>query len=70
MIGMNPQEPYTDEFKQAFDNQNHTFTDAIRKAMYLRYGLHRYHYTQFHKSSTEGGAVFRPLFYDYPDDEE
>lgn len=37
--------------------------------MILRYKIHAYLYTLVHQASQTGTPVFRPLFYDYPNDE-
>lgn len=36
--------------------------------MFLRYKLHTYLYTLVHLASLNGKPIFRPLFYDYPED--
>lgn len=40
----------------------------MRHAIKYRYAILRYYYTQLHMVSVEGGSVFRPMFYDFPDD--
>uniref|UniRef100_A0A7S3NAI4 Alpha-glucosidase n=1 Tax=Euplotes harpa TaxID=151035 RepID=A0A7S3NAI4_9SPIT len=65
----NSQEPYVDTFNRTIDyTYDKTAQDVMKKAFLTRYGLHVYTYTQFHKASTDGIPVVRPLFYDYPED--
>jgi maltase-glucoamylase len=63
------QEPWVPEFtEQTLDEgRNITAFDVIRNAMFVRYGLHVYMYTQYHKASTNGTQPIKPLFYNYPD---
>ncbi|ORX93495.1 hypothetical protein K493DRAFT_148432, partial [Basidiobolus meristosporus CBS 931.73] len=42
--------------------------DASRKALNIRYSLLPYFYTLFHFASAEGATVWRPLFFEFPDD--
>ena len=64
-----PQEPFVDRFNITMDSsRNITAQDIIRKAMFMRYGLHIYSYTQHHKASTEGIPPLKPLFFVYPSD--
>ena len=63
------QEPYIRDFQQKVDyTYNYTGTQIIKKASLIRYSLHVYTYSQFHKASTDGIPPFRPLFYDFPND--
>jgi len=43
--------------------------DVIRRAMMIRYGLHEYIYTLFHRASTEGEIPIKPIFFNHPHDE-
>ena len=64
-----PQEPYYSEFNVTVDfTYKKTAQEIIKNAFYTRYGLHVYFYTQFHKASTDGVPVIRPLFFNYPND--
>jgi alpha-glucosidase (family GH31 glycosyl hydrolase) len=38
--------------------------------MYTKLHLIRYYYTQMSMVQTEGGAFYRPLFFDYPLDDK
>lgn len=64
------QEPYNNTmFNKTIDyTYNMTAQEIMRKAMLVRYGLHVYTYTQYHKAATKGMPVVRPLFYNYPED--
>jgi len=58
-----PQEPYV------FDNYTEgvvPYTDMIRNAMQTKLALVPYYYTQMSMASKEGGAFYRPLFFDFP----
>lgn len=37
--------------------------------MILRYKIHAYLYTLVHQASQTGTPIFRPLFFDYPNDQ-
>ena len=51
----------------AFDGQ---IIDVSKKMLTMRYTLIPYLYTLFRKTSVEGGAnVWRPLFFEFPGDE-
>lgn len=66
-FGMMSQEPYQDRFNESADATTHkTSQQIMRKAMLMRYGIHNYVYTQFHKASTDGIAPIKPLFFNYP----
>lgn len=66
----NPQEPYYSQFNVTVDfTYNVTAHEIIRKAMLIRYGLHVYTYTQFHKASKNGIPPIRPMFFNYPDED-
>jgi lysosomal alpha-glucosidase len=54
-----PQEPY--------NLGNYTLTSA-KMALALRYSLIRYLYTQLFLVSKNGGTVFKPLFFEFPND--
>jgi len=47
---------------------NYTLTSAY-KALRFRYSLIRYIYTQMFHSSSYGGVVFQPIFFQFPNDE-
>jgi alpha-glucosidase (family GH31 glycosyl hydrolase) len=68
-FGMMEQEPYQDRFNDTVDfTYNKSSQQIMKKAMMMRYGLHNYVYTQFHKASTDGIPPIKPLFFGYPSD--
>ena len=61
-----PQEPY--RFNQVYEG-NSTYTDIIRLAMRTKYCLLRYYYTQMFLIHKNGGSpIYKPLFFEYPDE--
>ena len=66
-----PQEPYVDRFKNKTISEkfNTTYTDFLREASLKRYALHQYQYSYIHKASTDGIIYFKPMFYNFPGDE-
>jgi alpha-glucosidase (family GH31 glycosyl hydrolase) len=64
------QEPYVDMFaKTKVPGYDTTITDVIREMSWKRYALHRYAYTNMHMASHEGVPYFKPLFFNYPDED-
>eukprot|EP00826_Nyctotherus_ovalis_P008239 TRINITY_DN1212_c0_g7_i1.p1 TRINITY_DN1212_c0_g7~~TRINITY_DN1212_c0_g7_i1.p1 ORF type:complete len:302 (+),score=85.91 TRINITY_DN1212_c0_g7_i1:69-974(+) len=43
---------------------------ATRNAMRQKYSIIMYYYTKLFETSMTGGALFKPLFFDYPEDEK
>jgi len=62
------QEPYG--FQHAFNGTAITYTDIIRNSMNQKMSLIRYYYSEMAHVSRQGGAFFKPLFFDYPNDIE
>jgi len=46
-----------------------TYNDIIKQAMYTKLSLIRYYYTQMSIVQREGGAFYKPLFFEYPDED-
>ena len=45
-----------------------TYNDIIKQAMYTKLSLIRYYYTQMSIVQNEGGAFYKPLFFEFGDD--
>jgi len=60
-INSNDQEPWSYGAK---------YEDINKKSIELRYQLLPYLYTQFYKASVNGTPIIRPIFFDYPDEED
>lgn len=64
------QEPFVDMFsKTKVPGYDTTITDVIRMMSWKRYALHRYAYSNLHMASYEGVPYFKPLFFNYPDED-
>jgi len=61
-----PQEPY--RFADEFYKGSVTFTDIMRRGIQTKYHLIRYYYTQLSMLSEQGGAFFKPLFFEFPEE--
>ncbi len=61
-------EPFQYNFTVPDLDDGRTYTDLIRTALLQRYSLLRYIYSSFHQIGQQGGAFFKPLYYDYPND--
>jgi alpha-glucosidase (family GH31 glycosyl hydrolase) len=65
------QEPFVEMFQEAHvPGYDKTITEVMREMSLRRYALHRYTYTQMHRASSEGTVYFKPLFYNYPEDDD
>ena len=60
-----PQEPW--HFKEAYKSQV-TYLDIMRNSMRVKYSLVRFYYTQLSLVSANGGAFFKPVFFEFPED--
>lgn len=47
-----------------------SYREAVKRYLDLRYSLLAYFYSLFHKASTTGVPVARPMFFDFPIDKE
>jgi hypothetical protein len=65
-IGNDPQLPWN--FDQVYMNTI-KYSDIIKRAMYNKLHMIRYYYTQMSLVQDEGGAFYRPLFFDFPNDD-
>lgn len=62
------QEPYV--FEEDIYDASATYLDIMRMAMRLKYSMVRYYYTQITMLHLNGGAFYKPLFFEYPEDIE
>jgi len=60
------QEPYL--FDEAYDKFSVTWLDIIRNAMQQKMSMIKYYYSEMSHVQRFGGAFFKPLFFDYPND--
>lgn len=66
-LGLKVQEPYV--FNTTSEQYpSHRYTDFIRHAQQTKLALVNYYYTEISMLHEEGGAFYRPLFFDFPDD--
>lgn len=61
-------EPYQYNFPVPELGDGTTYTDLIRTALLHRYSLLRYIYSSFHHIGKEGGSFFKPLYYEFQND--
>jgi len=61
------QEPYL--FTKPFETSTVTYLDIIRNAMFNKMSMIKYYYSELHHVTHFGGAFFKPLFFDYPNDQ-
>lgn len=64
-VNQAPQEPWVFNDKRI---STLTYTDMIRRAMQTKLALLNYYYTELSMLHEEGGAFYRPLFFDFPMD--
>jgi len=60
-----PQEPW--EFDTIYE-KTMTYLDIIRMAMRTKMHMIRYYHTQMNMVQAAGGAFYKPLFFEFPDD--
>jgi alpha-glucosidase (family GH31 glycosyl hydrolase) len=63
--GLNSQEPWM--FQSRYE-ASVSYFDIIKKAMYTKFHMIRYYYSEMIWLSVDGGAFFKPLFMEFPDD--
>ena len=64
------QEPYIDDFNNNIYIGTTTYTAIMRQAIKTKYSMIRYYYTQLMKLHLEGGAFYKPVFYEFPNDQK
>jgi len=62
------QEPYL--FTGVYADTSVSFLEIIQNAVHNKMSLIRYYYSEMAHVSRNGGAFFKPLFFDYPDNAE
>lgn len=60
-----PQEPYT--FTNFYES-NVQYLDIMKMAILNKYNMIRYYYTELSLLSQDGGAFYKPLFFEFPED--
>jgi len=43
-----------------------SYTDIMTRAVFIKYSMIRYYYTELSMLSKEGGAFYKPLFFEFP----
>jgi len=61
------QEPYL--FNLDVYEGTTTYLEIMRRAMRIKYHMIRYYYTELSKIHKSGGTLYKPLFFEFPDDE-
>jgi alpha-glucosidase (family GH31 glycosyl hydrolase) len=46
-----------------------TFFDVMKRSMRVKYSMVRYYYTQLHRIHRQGGSLYKPLFFEFPNDD-
>lgn len=64
--GQNSQEPYV--FKNDMYNVTYSLTDVMKYAIQSKYSLLKYYSSQMNMINEQGGALVRPLFFEFPND--
>lgn len=64
--GQIPQEPYV--FAKDVYETEISYTDIIKKAMYNKFHLIRYYYSELMQVHMNGGSFIRPLYFDFDSD--
>jgi len=67
-IGANSQEPYVFNTTY-FEGSPLSYTSIMRNAMRVKYSLINYYYTEMNLIHETGGAFYKPMFFEFPDDD-
>ena len=67
LFGSVDQEPYQPLFKARYE-EGVTFEDIIRNGIRRKYSVMRYMYAELTRVSMDGGQVYKPVFYEFPED--
>lgn len=66
-LGSPNQEPWI--YNQTFyPEKSFTYTDIMRHAINVKYSLIRFYYSEMVQISVDGGALYRPMYFDFPND--
>lgn len=66
-LGSEAQEPYLFNTTY-FQNTSLSYTSIMRQAMRTKYSLMNYYYTELSMLHETGGAFYKPVFFEFPDD--
>lgn len=61
------QEPYQPIFSKTYI-KTISYADIMQRAIYKKYDMVRYYYSEMNYISQEGGAFYKPLFFEFPSD--
>jgi len=61
------QEPYV--FNTTYFSGPLSYTSIMRHAMRVKYSLINYYYTEMNLIHETGGAFYKPMFFNFPDDD-
>jgi alpha-glucosidase (family GH31 glycosyl hydrolase) len=60
------QEPYQPIFQESYTATGITFFEIMQRAIFIKYSMIRYYYTEITWASVTGGAFYKPLFFEFP----
>lgn len=60
------QEPYQPLFDTSYTSTQITYFEIMERAIFQKYNMIRYYYTEISWLSQEGGAFYKPLFFEFP----
>jgi alpha-glucosidase (family GH31 glycosyl hydrolase) len=61
-----PQEPYQAIFEDSYTETGITYFEIMQRAIFYKYDMIRYYYTELSWISITGGAFYKPLFFEFP----
>ena len=59
------QEPFQQMFQETYSGTT-TYEQIMVRAIFIKYSMIRYYYTELSMLSQEGGAFYKPLFFEFP----
>lgn len=66
--GSDPQEPYV--FAKDMYNSTTSYMEIMKFGIQTKYALLNYYYSQYENVHQNGGALIKPLYFDFPADKE